>query len=46
MQYGLQLILILKLLAKVIDVIYFLCEIKMVDILQVTTNENENEKER
>jgi hypothetical protein len=45
MQYGLQLILILKLLVKVIDVIYFLCEIEMVDILQVTTNENENENE-
>jgi|TARA_R110000868_G_scaffold334498_1_gene595228 hypothetical protein len=36
----------LKLLERVIDVIYFLCEIEMVDILQVTTNEDENEKKR
>jgi hypothetical protein len=36
----------LKLLERVIDVIYFLCEIEKVDILQATTNEDENEKER
>ena len=36
----------LKLLERVIDVIYFLCEIEKVDFLQETTNEDENEKER
>jgi hypothetical protein len=34
----------LKLLERVIDVIYFLCEIEMVDILQATTNEDEKER--
>ena len=36
----------LKLLERVIDVIYFLCEIEKVDILQATTNEDENEKKK